>query len=193
MQGEIIMTLQNAILGLLIYSPKSGYDLKILFDKSVNHFWPANLSQIYRELGVLEKKGYVSSTVKTQKDRPDKRIYTITADGEKAFLAWLNDFPDVLLSPKRDEFMVRIFFGANIGDQELKKQLERFRKERENSKQSINAVIDHFKTRIRDSLKKKSMSRNLKFWLMTVRRAQLTNTALIEWAEECMADLEKGL
>jgi PadR family transcriptional regulator, regulatory protein AphA len=184
------MSLQNAILGLLIYSPKSGYDLKMLFDKSINHFWPANLSQIYRELGVLEKNGYVSSMVQTQKDRPDKRIYTITEDGETAFLKWLNDFPDVLHTPKRDDFMMRIFFGANLGEKELKKQFERFLRERENSKKTIIAVIDQFETKIKNSAKDKNLGKNLKFWLFTVKRAQITNQALIEWAVECISALE---
>ena len=42
------MSLEYAILGFLCYKPLSGYDLKKIFDNSVQHFWPADQGQIYR-------------------------------------------------------------------------------------------------------------------------------------------------
>ena len=47
------MSLEYAILGFLNYLPLSGYDLKKMFDTSVQHFWPADQSQIYRTLARL--------------------------------------------------------------------------------------------------------------------------------------------
>ena len=47
------MSLKHAILGFLGYTSLSGYDLKKAFDGSVQHFWPADQSQIYRPLAQL--------------------------------------------------------------------------------------------------------------------------------------------
>jgi PadR family transcriptional regulator, regulatory protein AphA len=44
------MSFKYAILGFLSFAPFSGYDLKKAFDRSVQHFWPANQSQTYRTL-----------------------------------------------------------------------------------------------------------------------------------------------
>ena len=54
------MSLAYAILGLLTYESLTGYELKQRFDCSINYFWSAHLSQIYRELNVLEKKELVT-------------------------------------------------------------------------------------------------------------------------------------
>ena len=44
------MSLEYVILGFLEVGPKTGYDLKKRFDRSVAGFWPADQSRIYRTL-----------------------------------------------------------------------------------------------------------------------------------------------
>ncbi|MGE5576976.1 MAG: PadR family transcriptional regulator, partial [Syntrophothermus sp.] len=63
------MSLPYAILGFLSYRPMTGYDLGNFFKQSVAHFWHAELSQIYRELGKLEEKGLVKSEIQPQESR----------------------------------------------------------------------------------------------------------------------------
>ncbi len=183
------MNLQYAILGILTYFPLNGYLLGKILDKAINSFWNASLSQIYRELGVLEKKGYVSSTIQEQDDRPDKRVYSITPEGQRAFDAWLVQFPESLSTPRRDEFALRIFFGGKLSRAQLKKQFERFLEERQafaqamvDNKKKITEIIAAFKT----------PGENEEIGMRFIaRRAQLSNQALIQWAEECLAELEK--
>jgi DNA-binding PadR family transcriptional regulator len=67
---------------------------------NINNFWAASLSQIYRELGALEKKGYLTSEIEKQDDRPDKRIYDITEEGKAAFREWITHFPEKLSKEK---------------------------------------------------------------------------------------------
>ena len=45
------MSLTYGILGFLSYGSMTGYDLAKAFSCSVNFFWNAQTSQIYRELG----------------------------------------------------------------------------------------------------------------------------------------------
>ena len=68
------MSLRHAILGFLNYKPFSGYDLKKVFDTSVQHFWPADQSQIYRTLSRLADAGLVEVQVVEQQQRPDRKV-----------------------------------------------------------------------------------------------------------------------
>jgi PadR family transcriptional regulator AphA len=181
------MNLQYAILGMLTIASMNGYSLKKIFSKSVNYFWPASLSQIYRELGALEKKGLVSSIIEAQEDRPDKRVYSITEAGNQAFLDWLTHFPDELSSVKRDEFSLRIFFGSKLGRVELKKQFERFISDR---KKIIQTMAEDKKTIVETTQAIKKVAEQDMCMRFITRRAQLTNELLIQWAEECIQELD---
>lgn len=113
------MTLRFIILGLLNYYSMTGYDLKLLMDKTTNFFWSAELSQIYRELSKLESLGYVNFHIEPQEGRPDKKIYSITSEGKDALIEWLEDFPKVLSTPGKNEFLVRVFFSSNLRNKDL--------------------------------------------------------------------------
>ncbi len=183
------MSLSNAILGLLIYRSMTGYNLKKIFDKSIYGVWTASLSQIYRELSTLEKKGYVSSSVQKQEDRPDKRIYNITEDGKNAFQNWLADFPENLSSPKRDEFMLRIFFGSKLKENELIKQFRRFILQKQEYLEILTGIEKNFKEYVCEfgvgPVEKEEI-----FWHFTVKRAVMSLEVSIKWAEECIEELE---
>lgn len=187
------MSLQNALLGILTYSPMNGYYLGKIFDKSINYSWTASLSQIYRELGVLEKKGFVTSCIQQQDDRPDKKIYSITEDGKRVFNEWLVAFPETFSSPKRDEFMLRIFFGSKIGNEELIIQLKKFIEERENFRDIMaegkEKIIKMSKI-MKNVTDESSMKNDKLYWRFIVKRALMSNEALIEWARECINELE---
>jgi DNA-binding PadR family transcriptional regulator len=176
---------------MLTITPMNGYLLKKLFDRSINYFWAANLSQIYRELSALEKKGFVSSIIQEQDDRPDKRIYSITDAGNEAFLQWLLQFPENLITPARDEFSLRIFFGSRVGKVELKKQLGRFKAERQ--KRAAQLLED--KTKIMEAtrlLEKTASPEQEQCMRFLSRRAQMTNETLIRWADECIQELDQA-
>ena len=185
------MSLSYAILGLLNYSPMTGYDIKKIFDKSIIEVWAASLSQIYRELSTLNKKGYVSSTIKKQEDRPDKRIYKITQQGKNVFLSWLNNFPDILSYPKRDEFMLRIFFGSKLERKQLINEFERFiiqKKQHIKTLKELEENLDRFS----NQLQIESKETEELFWHFTIKRGQMTLEVLIEWAEECIKEIENN-
>lgn len=53
------MSLHHALLGLLATKPASGYDLQKRFDGTLAFVWPATQSQLYTELGKLDRSGLV--------------------------------------------------------------------------------------------------------------------------------------
>lgn len=79
------MSLTYGILGFLSYGSMTGYDLAKAFGCSVNFFWNAQTSQIYRELGRMEGEGLVASELVLQTQRPNKKLYSITEKGRESF------------------------------------------------------------------------------------------------------------
>lgn len=193
MKEVIRLSLSNAVLGILTYSPMTGYNLGKIFSKSINYTWTASLSQIYRELDALENKGYVSSNIEKQDDRPDKRVYCITEDGKEAFGKWIIAFPDTFCALKRDDFALRIFFGSKVGDKELIKQFKRFIEERENFKEMMaegKKIISEISLTVMKDEDGASIRENELYWRFIAKRAMMSNQVLIQWAKECIKELE---
>lgn len=100
-------TLGYAILGLLAQEALSGYDLMGRMKGRVGNFWRAGHSQIYPELSRLEEDGYVTHRVVRQQDRPDKKVYEITARGLETLKEWVT-LPPATSAP-RDELVLKAY------------------------------------------------------------------------------------
>ena len=179
------MSLPHAILGLLMDRSMTGYDLKLLFDKELNSFWPAQMSQIYRELGNLEAKEWVDSRIEVQESRPDRKVYSLTAAGKQVFAEWMNRFPKSLLSPCRDEFALRVFLGGRSSRDEMQFQLRRFIREKQSEIATFTLLEKKYET-----MAKKNTDQAM-YQRMTMRRSNIVAEALILWAEDCLEELEK--
>ncbi|MFD0685224.1 PadR family transcriptional regulator [Actinomadura fibrosa] len=75
------MALRHAVLAALLDGEYSGYQLAKIFDLSVSNFWHAVPQQLYSELSKLETEGLISGRQVIQRDRPNKRVYTVTQAG----------------------------------------------------------------------------------------------------------------
>ncbi|MBE2201286.1 MAG: PadR family transcriptional regulator [Anaerolinea sp.] len=111
------MSLKHAILGFLSFRPATGYDLKKAFDRSVSHFWPANQSQIYRTLAGLTEEGYVTQEIIEREERLDAKIYHITQNGRDELHRWLST--PLPPQPFREPFLIQVYFGGYLSDEEL--------------------------------------------------------------------------
>jgi len=100
-------TLGYAILGLLSREELSGYDLTRRMAGQVGYFWSARHSQIYPELAKLEDGGYVTHIVVEQTERPDKKVYKITARGLEDLKEWVTQPP--VSRPIRDELTLKAY------------------------------------------------------------------------------------
>jgi DNA-binding PadR family transcriptional regulator len=108
----------HAVLGLLSREPTSGYDLGSLAERTIAHFWPITRAHIYAELGRLERAGLVTATEVAQRGRPDKRVYAITAEGERALDVWL-DSADLGDERRRNPLLLKVFFGDRMAPERL--------------------------------------------------------------------------
>ena len=134
------MSLEYVILGFLEVGPKTGYDLKQRFDRSVAGFWHADQSRIYRTLDKLRERGWVSQEVVAQADRPDRKPYSITEKGRDAFYRWMGDCQPG--PPSRNAFLVQLFFAGLLSDEEAIRLLEAKR-------ERVLAVLASFPERYR--------------------------------------------
>jgi PadR family transcriptional regulator, regulatory protein AphA len=102
-----VSTLGYALLGLLARGTKSGYDLAAGLKEPVGFFWHAHHSQIYPELARLESTGLVTHVTVEQSDRPDKKVYSLTAEGRETLKNWLEAPTEV--PKKRDELVLKAY------------------------------------------------------------------------------------
>lgn len=171
------MSLDNAILGFLSYSPFSGYDLKKMFDQSVRHFWAADQSQIYRTLARLTEQELVEMQVVEQTERPDRKVYSITTRGRQELQAWLST-PFSGGEP-RNAILLNTFFLGKCSDEEV---LTKFEAASEQLRamlslyESIPSVIESFNERIHSE-------REAFFWSLTLEWGIKIGRANLEWVE----------
>ncbi|WP_295657659.1 PadR family transcriptional regulator [uncultured Nocardioides sp.] len=83
------MALEHALLVALREQPGAGLDLTRRFEKSIGYFWHATHQQIYRVLARMEADGWVHAEAVAQTGRPDKKVYAVTAAGERELADWL--------------------------------------------------------------------------------------------------------
>lgn len=119
------MSLAHALLTSLLEQPSSGYELARRFDKSIGHFWQATHQQIYRELGRMEKAGWIRSDADPDAGRTRKRSYGVLPAGRDELMRWAAEAAP--LPELRDEFMVRLRADAVVGPLGLLPELERRR------------------------------------------------------------------
>ena len=119
------MSLAHALLTSLLEQASSGYDLARRFDKSIGHFWQATHQQIYRELGRMEKAGWIRSEPDPDAGRTRKRSYGVLPAGREELMRWVAEAAP--LTELRDEFMVRLRADAVIGPLDMVPELRRRR------------------------------------------------------------------
>lgn len=110
LEGELLMTSQDVILGILMETSCSGYDIKHKFETLFSHFYNASYGTIYPTLSRMEKSGLITKESVVQAGKPTKNIYTITEQGRRAFYHYLeSELGEVEI---KSDFMIRMYFGA---------------------------------------------------------------------------------
>jgi PadR family transcriptional regulator, regulatory protein AphA len=83
-----------AVLGLLTYSPLSGYDVRRIYAQSLGNFWSESYGAIYPILRRLEEEGLATREVVRTSGRPDRNVFTITDLGRDELHRWLAQPPE---------------------------------------------------------------------------------------------------
>ena len=84
------MDVRTICLGILTRGDSTGYEIKKLFEDGRYHYFvEASFGSIYPALSKLTEDGLVWVREAAQAKRPDRKIYSITPEGRRAFLASL--------------------------------------------------------------------------------------------------------
>jgi DNA-binding PadR family transcriptional regulator len=106
---------QEVVLALLAKEPSHGYQLRSRLRQALGPLGEAmNAGQIYVTLARLEKAGLVASEAATGlPDRPDRKMYALTAAGHQRVAGWLAE----VSWPKPDlaEFHLKLIAAATAG------------------------------------------------------------------------------
>ncbi|MBM7614165.1 PadR family transcriptional regulator [Alkaliphilus hydrothermalis] len=174
------MSLRYGLLGLLCYQDMTGYDLNKAFQSSLQFMWNVKSSQIYRELSKMEDEKLVTSRIETQEKKFDRKVYSITSLGKETFQEWVKKFPQNLIAPIRDEFIVRVFFGEAVGYDNLIFEIQRFKRQQVEALDILSIVEGSATEAARDG----GLETSLFYWMLTISRARKAIVAEIEWSEE---------
>ncbi len=180
------MSLKHAVLGFLNYAPKSGYDLKGVFDVSVRHFWPADQSQIYRTLAQLSKEKLVEMKLVEQESRPDRKVYRITPAGRKELRRWLA--MPVASEEPRSAALIQVFFADLLPDKDILPMFER-------GADYLRKLLEHYE-QVPQDIERLSEAfgspRAAFFWSLTLESGVAMARSQLEWMESVIYRLRAG-
>jgi DNA-binding PadR family transcriptional regulator len=171
------MSLEHAILGFLQYQPFSGYDLKKVFDASIQHFWPADQSQIYRTLARMADRGWVEPEVVRGEDRPDRKMYHITESGRTELQHWLAT--PLPAEPHRSADLIKVFFAGQLSDEQA---LAIFEEEAARTR-AVLAGFGQVPEAARQYVEAYGDDREHFFWFLTLEAGRLNAEAHLAWLE----------
>ena len=175
--------LKHGILGLLNYGDKTGYEIMTVFRDSLNHFWTAQTSQIYRELQTMEKNGWISQRHVEQAGKPDKNVFSITTEGREELLQWLR--ADNLPRSARDPFLMKTFFRGELPVEENIAYFKACGEERifpDDGKQAT-AAAEMYRQSIQNPEK-------AVYWKLTIEFGRMFEQMYRQWCQICVQELE---
>jgi DNA-binding PadR family transcriptional regulator len=180
------MSLTYAILSVLVSAPNSGYDLAKRFNPSVEgsvgFFWSASFQQIYRELNRLEEKEWLQAESVQQENRPDKRIYTVTALGKQQLCQWIAESEEMVSI--KDSLLVKLYVGHLVPRKIILSKLEDHRRQH----QQRLAIYQEIKSQYFNN--PQTLSKALKFQYITLLRGIYYETGWVAWCDESMTLLK---
>lgn len=116
--------LREAILGLLAIRPMSGYDVTRSYQRALQQIWYAPLGQVYPTLRRMEKEGLLRFAVEIQKDRPNRKVYRLTAAGRRLLVDWLSE--PAALPSMHHEFIHKLFLLNQIDESRRAKLVQSY-------------------------------------------------------------------
>jgi PadR family transcriptional regulator AphA len=181
------MSLKHGLLGLLNYGDMTGYELDKTFKVSLNFFWQAQTSQIYRELTTMEKQAWLTSIIIPQTGKPNRKLYKITDLGRTELKTWLSkkDLEEDL--SVKNVFLMKMFFSAEVDSTDTIDTLKRYKSQCLADLQAMSqtgSTITDYGQDLKDK-------RNMVYWASTATFGVYYLNMCVKWAEDTIKTLEE--
>jgi DNA-binding PadR family transcriptional regulator len=176
----VVNKTRYVLLGILNTGAYSGYDIKKGIERSIGHFWHESYGQIYPILRALVDDGFATARTEELPGRPTRILYAITELGRAELRRWLRERIDTL-PVERNEFLLKLFFGAEIP---LSVTVDHVRQHR----RQAEGVLETF-GEIQAMLMTAAPTSGTPFWLATLRYGQAQAEAVLKWCDETITRL----
>jgi DNA-binding PadR family transcriptional regulator len=170
------MSLKHALLAILSKCSRTGYELSKDVEGSTGFFWNATHQQIYKDLGELQKKGWVQHKDIEQSEKPDKKVYSPTKDGLRELKRWLREPTDP--TPVKDAFLIKVFTGELIEPEII---LEDLLRQKVIHQSQLEKYLEIEKLHFKNPEK---LSKGSQFQYLTLRRGILFEKSWLAWCKE---------
>ncbi|MEV7005918.1 PadR family transcriptional regulator [Streptosporangium sp. NPDC051022] len=163
------------LLALLAKEPAHGYELKQELEQTFGSAYPSpNIGQIYVTLGRLEKDGLVRAVDVEQSNRPNKKVYHLTAAGRDALVTWAAEPTE---GPRvRDEFFMKLVLAPMTGIADRMALISRQRRHYLGLMRDLNDLADR-------------VDPGNHVELLLIEGAMLHLQADLDWLQRCQEDL----
>lgn len=176
-------TCRYAVLGMLSRRPMSGYDVRRAIEESVGHFWQESYGSLYPTLERMVEEGEVAleSEERSAGGRV-KKVYGITESGRQVLAEWLRR--PVAPHVERNELLLKLFFGAQVGPRASLEHVERSRAEAEGLLVALRGLE-------RELLRERGSHPELPYWHLSIRAGLLGLEAHLRWCDEAREALNR--
>jgi DNA-binding PadR family transcriptional regulator len=185
------MSLKLALLGLLCDKEMYGYEIHQILSRKHRNFMPVAVSSVYYQLDRLEKDALIVKRTESQKNRPDRNVYTITQKGRDGFQRFLtkNLKKEGTRLHEYDPFNVGVSLMRHIPREEARATFEK------RLEMLTNSLTEHEKGyQLLLGLYEQEVSHHIDFYILTLMLRGISHIrAEKEWCEKALKMLDSSL
>ncbi len=110
------LTIEFALLGLVRRRPMHPYEIHqhLRNDSALGEIWCVKQAHLYALLRRLEEEGFLIGVTETQRNRPPRRVLSLTERGHEAFAGWMRT-PVTHGRDFRLELLAKLYFAHQEG------------------------------------------------------------------------------
>ncbi|KGX92537.1 transcriptional regulator [Pontibacillus halophilus JSM 076056 = DSM 19796] len=162
-----------AILGLITTDCRTGYEIKNLIDRSLNHFWKISFGQIYPTLKTLVEEELATVEYTVQAGKPDKKEYHITELGQQQLQEWLES-SEITIPHERNELMLKLFFSRHQPAESAIHKVNEYAVALQEKLATYELIQEEIKSH-------ESVHPDSRYWLITLDYGIRKTRAAIDW------------
>ena len=172
------------ILGMLVISPKSGYDIRQEIKRDLGAFWSESDGQLYPALKRLVEAEEIKLLNIAQENSRAKKTYEITDLGRLRLRKWLEQ--PIATDIIRNEFCLKMFFAASADPEVVKDMVLAQRR----SLRHALTWVKHGYSDIEAIEDDSPSSLHKPFWFATAKYGDYLINAKLKWCDEMIEELD---